>query len=157
MRSGERTMRGRRRHGWALALFAALGCFGGGDAPPELCFSLEAARDLHFYDGQPHSLALFVYPLGSERGIDQSMASEFLDGDPPVEVLEQRYEVVVTPGERRRFDQVLPRGTAQIVVIADYYRRPGDPPGKRLASLEPRCGSLFRPTLVLSASELRLE
>ena len=151
-------MRSRWRKRCALALLAGLGCFGGGDAPPELCFSLEAARDLHFYDGQPHSVALFVYPLGSQRALDQSMASAFLDGDPPVEVLEQRYEVVVTPGEQRRFDQVLPRGTAQVVVIADYYRRPGDPPGRRLASLEPRCrSSWFRPTLMLSASELRLE
>ncbi len=133
------------------------GCAGGAAAKPRrACIEVTASETLHFYDGQPHSLTLFLYPLSGALGFEQASILDLLEGESPPGVVGPRAHVTVSPGESRRIEQAFPQTAAFTGVVANYYREAGDPEGSRRAVVPARCG-WRTPEIRLSPSDLVID
>ncbi len=142
----------------AAAMLAglALGC-----ATPQTekkaCLVLQPTETLNLYDGQPHSLTVFIYPLSSVEGFEQTHPDDLLAGARPAGVIAPPMPFTVEPGElERTFQDLFPAETTHLGVIADYYRAPGDPEGERRRVVPARCG-IFKPKIVLSSRDMLTE
>jgi type VI secretion system VasD/TssJ family lipoprotein len=150
----------RRRHvlRWAvaagvLALLCLPGCASRG-RPAKACLVFSASDNLNLYDGQPHALTVYLYPLASGQGFEQANVDDLLGGATPPGVLAPPSPITIAPGEEKRsFEDLFPSQTTQIGVVADYYRAPGDPEGTRTQVVPARCG-MRKPKLVLSAKDV---
>src|SRR5262249_11737901 len=138
------------------AVAAALGC-AGPPKPVEACLTIQPSEKLHTYDGQPHVLPVYVYALGSTLGFERMEVSALLSGEKAEGVVGERLEVIVYPGQKIEFHEVLDPRTKQIGVVADYYRSPNDPPGTRKVVLPADCGMFGNPSIRLTATDILVE
>ena len=154
---------GSNRTGWkalggvALALLLATGC-ASATKPRKGCLKISASPSLNLYDGQPHALTVYLFPLASSMGFEQASVPDLLAGETPPGVVSKPVHLTVAPGEeKRRFEDLFPATTSQLGVVADYYRSPGDPEGTRTQVVPARCGWLRTPSLVLTSKDVYLK
>jgi len=140
----------------ALLAVAAGACRG--PAPhKEACLELSASPSLNLYDGQPHVVNVYIFPLSSSQGFRKANVEDLLDDARPPGVVRAPISITVAPGEEEiPFEDFFPPQTVQIGVVADYYREEGDIAGQRKLVVEARCGRKT-PKLRLSAKDLTLD
>jgi type VI secretion system VasD/TssJ family lipoprotein len=148
-----------------FALFAAVvalaACGGGGflgiggsdesEGPAKLCLELQASKDLNLFDGQPHVVVVHFYPLQNVTAFEASSVRDLIRGEKPAGLAGEPWQTTVLPGQKLRVGEQLPKDTAQIGVVADYYRGPS----RVIASTT--CESETGNVLVLSASEIAIQ
>lgn len=117
--------------------------------PVEACLNIQASPNLNLYDGNPHAVTLYLYPLKSALGFQQMAVDDLLEGASIPNGEGTRVPVTINPGEARSLTETYSPATRFIGVIVDYYRAPGDPEGARKLIVEASCGR-GRPSLVLS-------
>ena len=107
------------------------GCGGGGfmgmggdHGPPRLCHELHAAKDLNVFDGQPHIVVVHFYPLLNVTAFEASNARDLIRGAKPAGVAGEPWQTTVLPGQTLKLGEQLPRDTAYLGIVADYYRGP---------------------------------
>jgi type VI secretion system VasD/TssJ family lipoprotein len=126
--------------------------------PVEACLRVNASPNLNLYDGQPHVVTLYLFPLSSTVGFEQTGVGDLLGGATPPGVEGSPVHVLIAPGEsKKKFEDFFPSSTTQIGVVADYYRSPVDPEGVRRQIVPARCGWWRKPKLRLSAKDLYRE
>jgi predicted component of type VI protein secretion system len=136
----------------AGALVAACGG-GGAPEPRRACVKVQASPNLNLYDGQPHAVTLYLYPLVGTLGFEQASVSDLLEGATPPGVAGPRVPVTIGPSEEQTFEEAFPETAVYTGIVADYYRGPNDPEGSRRAVVPSRCG--FRtPAITLSPQDL---
>jgi type VI secretion system VasD/TssJ family lipoprotein len=151
-----RARRLRRLLPTASLLAALLAACGGAPGPVSFCMDLQASTDLNFYNGQPHVVALYIYPLRSQADFQRLTVEELLsEGSAPG--MDPPRQITVGPGQTLPFEDTLPPMTTSVGLVADYYYRPGDPEGTRKLVLAAECGRFGRQTVTLSARELTLQ
>lgn len=133
----------------------SLAC-GGGAGPVSFCVNVQASNDLNFYNGQPHVVALYIYPLRSQADFTRLTVEELLS-DVTAPGIDPPRQITVSPGQTLPFADTLPPMTTAVGLVADYYRRPGDSEGSRKAVLEASCGRFGKQKVTLSARELAVE
>jgi len=139
-----------------LLLLGALGC-ASSSAPKKACLVVESTETLNLYDGQPHSLTLFIYPLSDVEGFEQMHPDDLLAGARPAGVVAPPVPFTVEPSElERTFQELVPPETTHLGVIADFERAPGDPEGERTRVVPARCG-IFKPKIALASRDLLAE
>jgi predicted component of type VI protein secretion system len=112
-----------------------------------------ASRDLNLFDGQPHAVTLYLYPLVNPLGFQQLSVGDLLEGETPPGTEGRPVSVTFTPGETRSLEQPLPATAEHLGVVADFYRARGDPEGIRKLVVPARCG--FRtPRVTLTSDQL---
>ncbi len=155
--SKRRVRLARLRQGVVLTA-VVIACFALGCATPtepkKVCLVFKPTETLNLYDGQPHPLTVFIYPLTSEEGFEQTHPDDLLAGARPAGVLAPPVPFTVEPGElEREFQELFPAATEHLGVIADYYRAPGDPEGVRSRVVPARCG-IFKPEIELDSRDM---
>ena len=106
----------------AIAMLA-MGC-AGGPKPSEICLSLVASPNLNRFDGESHVVVVFFYPLQNVSAFNTTEPSDLLSGVNPPGLTGDPWEVTVYPGEIKKLEEQLPRDTAFLGLIADYYNGP---------------------------------
>lgn len=148
------------RRALALGMLAAAGlawvACASTPEPRKVCIRYTASPNLNLYDGQPHAVTVYLYPLATTAGFEQASVEDLLEGATPPGVASSPVHFPVSPGQEGRFEDLFPGTTAQIGVVADYYRAPGDAEGTRRQVVPAKCG-FFPPTLVLSPSDVLLD
>ena len=140
-----------------LAAAAAAAC-AGAPKPVEACLTITPSDKLHTYDGQPHVLPLLIYALSSTLAFERMDISALLSGDQkPEGVVGGPLELLIYPGQIVEFHEVLDAQTTQLGIVADYYRRPNDPPGTRRVVLPAECGMFGNPQVRLSPTDILVE
>jgi type VI secretion system VasD/TssJ family lipoprotein len=139
----------------AAALVGATGC-ASVTKPKEVCIKYEASPNLNIYEGQPHAVTIYLFPLAASAGFEQASVDDLLGGASPPGVVSAPVHFPVSPGQVGRFKDLFPGTTAQIGVVADYYRAPGDAEGTRRQVVAAKCGWFSTPKLVLAPSDLLL-
>lgn len=136
----------------ALALLLAVaGCKTfGSDDPPQMCLDVEASANLNQFEGQPHVVVLYFYPLQNQTGFLNTDVRRLVNGEKPAGMTGDRWEATVLPGQRVELKEQLPRDTPFVGVVADFYRQPSR------AVLEPSCGVFGGSKIVLSAIDLQV-
>jgi type VI secretion system VasD/TssJ family lipoprotein len=133
------------------ALFALTGCvFGGSSDAPRMCLDIEASANLNQFEGQPHVVVLYFYPLQSQTAFLAASPRSLVSGDKPGGITGDRWEATVLPGQRVELEEQLPRDTVYVGVVADFYRTPSR------AVLSPSCGIFGGEKVVLSATDLQV-
>lgn len=139
----------------AAALATSAGC-ASVTKPKEVCLKYEASPNLNIYEGQPHAVTIYLFPLAASAGFEQASVDDLLSGASPPGVVSAPVHFPVSPGQVGRFKDLFPGTTAQIGVVADYYRAPGDAEGTRRQVVAAKCGWFSTPRLVLAPSDLLL-
>jgi type VI secretion system VasD/TssJ family lipoprotein len=140
-----------------LAAAAAVAC-AGAPKPVEACLTITPSDKLHTYDGQPHVLPLSIYALSSTLAFERMDISALLSGDQkPEGVVGGPLELLIYPGQIVEFHEVLDPQTTQLGIVADYYRRPNDPPGTRRVVVPAECGMFGNPQVRLSPTDILVE
>jgi type VI secretion system VasD/TssJ family lipoprotein len=134
-----------------LLAFGLVSCMGGGDDPPEICLAIEASSNLNLFDGQPHVVVLYFYPLQNVMAFQATDMNDLLSGVRPPGMTGDVWETTVLPGEQRELRERLPRDTEYIGVLADFYGKPSR------TIVEASCGTFGQDVLVLSASDLQVK
>ena len=134
----------------ALLLIAALlvSCVSGG-SPPEMCLALEASPNLNQFDGTPHVVVVYFYPLQNLMAYRQTDPVELLNGGRPPGMTGDPWETTVLPGAQRDLEEILPQNTRFIGILADFYNGPSQ------AVVEADCPMFGKPTIVLTASDVQ--
>jgi type VI secretion system VasD/TssJ family lipoprotein len=141
----------------ALAAAAAPGC-AGAPKPIEACLTIIPSEKLHTYDGQPHVLPLSIYALSSTLAFERMEVSALLSGDQkPEGAIGGPLELLVYPGQKIEFHEVLDPQTKQLGIVADYYRSPSDPPGRRRVVVPAECGMFGNPEIRLTPTDILVE
>ena len=139
----------------AFALLAiVVGCKSNDAGPPRLCLEMEASSTLNLHDGEPHSVALYFYPLENATAFEETDAQELLANSATlVGMTGRRWDRVVIPGETRPVEEHLPERTQFVGLVADFYT------GPRKQLVSPRCATDAKKKLrlLLLADELRVE
>lgn len=117
--------------------------------PVEACLDVQASPSLNLYDGNPHAVTLYLYPLKSALGFRQMAVDDLLEGASIPNGEGIRVPISISPGEARSLTETYSPATQFVGVVVDYYRAPGDPEGTRKLIVEARCGR-GRPSLMLS-------
>jgi len=139
-----------------LAAATAQAC-AGAPKPVEACLTITPSDKLHTYNGQPHVLPLSVYALSSTLAFERMDISALLAGDQkPDGVVGGPLELLIYPGQVVEFHEVLDPQTTQLGIVADYYRRPNDPPGTRRVVVPAECGMFGNPEIRLSPTDILL-
>jgi predicted component of type VI protein secretion system len=135
----------------------ALAC-SGAPKPVEACARITSGANLHTYDGQPHVVHVYFYALNSSMEFRQRDAQSLLAGaDPPAGVVGGPLEMIVGPNSVKEFREALHPETAELGIIADYYRGPDDPPGTRKAVVKATCSLFGKPKIRLTPTDLLVE
>jgi type VI secretion system VasD/TssJ family lipoprotein len=137
--------------GVCLALGAS-GC-ASNTKPKGACAVFYASENLNLYEGEPHPITVYVYPLSSQAGFVQANVEDLLEGELPTGVMAPPVPITVAPGEERFFKEVFPADVIQLGILADYYRADGDPEGSRTVVVKVRCG-MRKPKLTLSPKDI---
>jgi hypothetical protein len=122
-------------------------------APTSRPANVSASKRLNFYDGQPHIVDLWIFPLSSPLGFEASEVEVLLGGEAPEGALGEPRRQVILPGAKRELELPVPAGARYLGVIADYYRASGRGAGARKATLEVACGE-GAPALALAADRI---
>ena len=117
--------------------------------PVEACLDIQASPSLNLYDGYPHAVTLYIYPLKSALGFRQMAVGDLLEGAPLPNGEGARVPITISPGEVRSLAETFAPSTTHVGIVVDYYRAPGDPEGTRKLIVGARCGR-GRPSLTLS-------
>jgi type VI secretion system VasD/TssJ family lipoprotein len=136
-----------------LAAVLGLGC-ASNSKPRKACAVFYASENLNLYDGEPHPITVYMYPLSSPAGFEQASAADLLEGKKPPGVLAPPVPITVSPSEKRTFEELFPAETTRIGVLADYYRAPSDPEGTRTRVVKAKCGWFSKPKLILSPKDV---
>jgi len=141
----------------ALAVLGVMasGCAGGPKAKNS-CANFYASKNLNMHNGEPHPITVYVYPLSTPAGFQQTSSEDLLGGATPDGVLAPPVPITISPGEKHKFAEVFPNRTNHLGLLADYYRAPGDPKGTIVQVVPARCG-MFKPKLVLSPKDIYLK
>jgi type VI secretion system VasD/TssJ family lipoprotein len=134
---------------WLGAL--ALGCAGAAADPPRACLKVAASENLNAFGGEPHVVVLSFYPLRNVTAFQAADLRELLRGGRPAGLTGEPWQTTVLPGQRLVFEEQLPRETASLGVVADYYRGPSR------AVVEASCGWFGGESLVLTSGDLQIE
>jgi type VI secretion system VasD/TssJ family lipoprotein len=143
---------GRAVYGVLCALLLgslAPGCASGPPPPPEVCLSIEASANLNVFDGEPHVVVVYFYPLRNEMAFRQADAAELLDGQRSPGMTGDVWETTVLPGEYRKLRESLPRDTQFLGILADFYSGPSQ------TTVKADCPRFGKPHVVLSASDVQ--
>ncbi len=132
-----------------------LGCASKGQ-PKKVCAVFYASNNLNLFDGDAHPLTVYLYPLEGAAGFAETNVADLLDGELPKGVLQPPVPITVSPSEKKTFEEMFPAATTRLGVLADYYRGPGDPEGRRTQIVPARCG-MRKPKLVLSPKDVYLK
>ena len=97
---------------------------GGDDTPERLCHELHAAKDLNLFDGQAHVVVVHFYPLQNATAFEATNARDLIRGAKPAGVAGEPWQTTVLPGQTLKLDEKLPPDTADLGIVADYYRGP---------------------------------
>jgi type VI secretion system VasD/TssJ family lipoprotein len=137
-----------------LALVCAVVGCATSSAPKKACLVVEPTETLNLYDGQPHSLTIYIYPLAGPEAFEQTHPDDLLAGARPAGVIAPPVPFTIEPSEAERtFQELFPTETTHLGVIADYERAPGDPEGIRSQVVPARCG-IFKPKIRLSSRDM---
>ncbi len=124
-----------------------------------VCVDFEASEDLNAYDGRPQTLTLFVYALSDAKAFEAVDFSELMAGHLPEGVLEPPVAMTIQPEMKLRIEEIVPRATRSVGIVADYDRAPasalpedGEGAGLRVV-IPARCG-FFTPSLKLSETQI---
>ena len=145
------------RAGVLGVVVAGIAC-GGTPKPVEVCLTITSGTNLHTYEGQPHSLHLYLYPLETALEFEQADISMLLAGDDtPEGVIGGALELTIFPDQVVEFREALDPRTRQLGIVADYYRSANDPPGQRKAVVPAACGMFGSPAIRLTPTDLLVE
>ena len=132
-----------------------LGCGGGAslvkDNPPEMCLSIRATPQLNLYDGEPHVVSLSFYPLSNSTEFREADAYDLLERIDLAGQTGKVWDTTLLPGEERSVKEMLPRDTALIGIVADFFSGPAR------VLLEPGCGPLSRGVLVVTSGDIQIQ
>jgi len=121
--------------------------------PKKACLVFYPSENLNLFDAEPHPITVYVYPLSSAAGFEQTNVDDLLGGSKPDGVLAPPVPITVEPGVKQAFSEMFPAQTSQLGVLADYFRARGDPEGTRTQVVPARCG-IRKPKLVLSPKDV---
>jgi len=128
-----------------------LGACGSGGAPAEVCLNIEASENLNLFNGDPHVVVVYFYPLQNVMAFRQTDPVDLLDGKRPPGLMGDRFEITVFPGTQREVSESLPRDTQFVGILADFYNGPSK------AVVEAQCGMFGGSTVVLSSSDVQVK
>lgn len=151
--SQERRAKGtRKRMGLAALALASLlltSC-ASSPSPAEMCLSIEASPNLNQFDGAPHVVVLYFYPLQNLMAYRQTDPVELLNGGRPPGLTGDPWEITILPGAVRELEETLPLNTRFVGILADFYNGPSQ------AVVEAACPMFGSQTVVLSASDVQV-
>ena len=113
---------------------------------PVLCLSIAASQRLNLFEGEPHVVALYFYPLQNATAFQEADSRDLLRRPELAGQTGAPFETTILPGEQRDLEEVLPRDTALVGIIADFYSGPSK------VVIEPRCRAI-----VLSSSDIQMQ
>jgi type VI secretion system VasD/TssJ family lipoprotein len=116
-----------------------------------VCLGIEASANLNLFDGQPHVVVLYLYPLQNSTAFQASDPRDLVSGTKPLGLTGEPWEITVLPGQTLALDEPLPRDTSKVGIVADYYR------GPRRVVASASCDDSSGAKLVLSTSDARVE
>ena len=135
-------------------LLAAAAC-ATGSGPRKACLRFDAAEDLNLYNGQSHPVTVFVFPLSSSAAFEQKSVEDLLGAPTGSGILAAPVVITIAPGEQdRRLEKLFPAETAQLGVVADYYRSRNAPEGSRRQIVPARCLPFLTPRLTMTTTDL---
>jgi predicted component of type VI protein secretion system len=98
-----------------------------------------------------------LFPLASTAGFEKASIEDLLGGAPLTGAVTGPVQITVAPGDAgKKFADHFPGTTAQIGVVANFYRAPDDPEGERRQIVPAKCG-FFPPTLTFTAHNMLLK
>ncbi len=118
------------------------------------CIDITASSRLNYYDEQAHVVALYLFPLESDLAFHQASVSDLLRQEPIGGMVAPPLQMTITPGEEQEVVEDFGDRTEEIGIVADYYRAPGDPEGKRKTSVRARCGWFSDPSITLGPNNI---
>lgn len=131
---------------------ASSGCAG---RAVNTCLTVNSGPALNTFDGQPHVVVLYLFPLENEQGFRQADSRDLLDDPNRISGLAGgRFQFVVPPSEEIKWKEAMPPSTRTLGLLADYYRGPNDPPGTVKAVVRASCKWFRKPKVVLTPSNL---
>jgi Type VI secretion lipoprotein, VasD, EvfM, TssJ, VC_A0113 len=96
----------------------------GGSDTGELCLELRASKQLNLFDGQPHALVVYFYPVSNVTGFEATSARDLIRGAKPDGLAGESWRTTVLPGQNlKQSDKPVPLAT-HVAVVADYYAGP---------------------------------
>ena len=110
---------------------------------------MNASPNLNLYDGQAHSVTLYLFPLVSPLGFEQASVRDLLDGEMPPGVAGPAVLLTIGPGEKRGFREVFPDNVAHVGIVVDYYGA-SDSQGPIRAVVPVNCGESSSPRVTLA-------
>ena len=112
----------------AALLLAACGGGGfmgiGGDDAGPLCVQIRASKKLNMFEGQPHALVVYFYPLSNVTGFEATSARDLIRGAKPDGLAGESWRTTVLPGQKLKLGEKVPELATHIAVVADYYAGP---------------------------------
>jgi type VI secretion system VasD/TssJ family lipoprotein len=99
-----------------------LGMGGGGSG--QLCLELHASKKLNLFDGQPHALVVYFYPLSNVTGFEATSVRDLIRGAKPDGLAGESWRTTVLPGQTLKQGSKVPPLATHIAVVADYYAGP---------------------------------
>jgi type VI secretion system VasD/TssJ family lipoprotein len=137
--------------GFVAVALLGVGC-AGGPKPSEVCLSLVASPHLNKVDGEPHVVVISFYPLQNVSAFNTTDPTDLLNGVHPPGLTGDPWEVTIYPGEIKKLEEQLPRDTAFVGLVADFYHGPSR------TVVEADCAAIGDGTrIVLTSNDLRAE
>lgn len=115
-----------------------------------MCLAIEASPNLNQFDGAPHVVVLYFYPLQNLMAYRQTDPVELLNGERPPGLTGDPWETTVLPGVNRDLAEILPPNTRFVGILADFYSGPSQ------AHVKADCPLFGKPTIVLTASDVQV-
>lgn len=151
IRSQSRLARGAAAIVVTLGLIAG-GCGGGAGKPSEVCLVLVPSPNLNRVEGDPHVVVVSLYPLQNISAFNTTDPVDLLNGMKPPGVTGDSWDVTVYPGQIQKLEVKLPRDTAFVGLVADFYNGPSR------AVIEADCPTFGSGTrIILTTSDLQAE
>ena len=116
-----------------------------------MCLEIEASTQLNYFSDQAHVVVLYVYPLSSGRSFAALSPRELIAGKAVSELTEDRRTLEVEPGQQLELGDPLPRDTAELGLVADFYV------GARKAMVRAECGFFGGERIVLTANDIQVD
>jgi len=154
-----------KRPQWEAVALTALLCFSchpkeepKQKIPPCVNLLLQATPNLNTHDGQAHVVVVYMYPVESGFGFQQSTVDDLVSGRNPEGIVGSRIELTLTPGQRLPFEKIFSDQVSQFGIVADYYHAPSEPEGARKVLVPADCKPDAPPRmLLLGAKEMMLQ
>jgi type VI secretion system VasD/TssJ family lipoprotein len=139
------------RMAWLVlsGVLAALACTSG-PSPSSMCLGVSASPKLNLYENEPHVVVLKFYPLQNAAPFQAADAQDLVKGKKPAGMTGDPWEATVLPGQSVDFTEQLPRDTADVGIVADFFS------GASRAVVPAKCGMFGKPKIVLSASDVQV-